>query len=382
MYAHGEQMLLSTQVSAAINPGNSGGPVISDGKVVGVVHQGINGGQSIGYMIPASVLRHFIRQVETHNSGFPTLGIETQNMENPYLREQYHMHKHHTGILVRKVPDLSCAKDKLKEDDIIMAINGIRVWNDGTVHIEPMKRIDYKYLINNSAMGDEVEFEILRKGKKVVETVQLTNALGSINIIQPRSFGKPPTYYIIPGGIAVQPVSKNFMTDNRKSYTNSQKVKPTDQLVAISTILKSEYTQGYDGFNGDTIVKVNDKEINNIHDVIEAVESNDQISHRIETQAGKVIVVPNLPKQLCDDLLKAYQVSSDRSLDLKTFDILDDSFDLKLALNTDEENDATSISPGFTPSFTHCKSRFKGKENFAQVLPRRMTTRSRSAVMH
>ncbi|MBS0287044.1 MAG: trypsin-like peptidase domain-containing protein [Proteobacteria bacterium] len=319
MYVHGEQILLSTQVSAPINPGNSGGAVLSEGKVVGVVHQGINRSQSIGYMIPASVLKHFIEQVRTNNMGFPTLGIECQNMENPFLREQYQMDKTQTGILVRDIPDLSCVKGKLQEGDVILKINGIQIWNDGTVHLDPMKHIDYRYLINNSLLGSEVEFEILRDGKKLVEKATLTNSLGSMQVIAPLSFGKPPTYFIIGGGIVVQPVSKNFVNDTQKSYGNKQKGKPHEQLVAINTILKSEYTQGYDDFNGELIAKVNDKEIMHIRDVIDAIQNNQGKFHKIQTQSGKMIVLPRLSTKLRQDLLKAYQINSDRSSDLSQY---------------------------------------------------------------
>lgn len=316
LYVHGEQMLLSTQVSAPINPGNSGGAVLSEGKVVGVVHQSFRSGQSIGYMIPASVLRHFIDQVQTNNMGFPTLGILTQNLENPFLREQYHMKKDQTGILIRKIPELSCVKDKLKVGDIILGINGVKIWNDGTVHIEPMKRIDYKYLINNSKLGDKIEFEILREGKIHSEIVILNEALGAMQVIQPLAFGKQPTYYVIGGGIVIQPVSKNYINDSQQSFSDKQKEKPNEQFVVINTILKSEYTQGYDDCSGELIAKINDKDINNIHQAIEAIQNDSHKVNKIETQSGKVIVLPKLCTKLRQDILRAYQINSDRSADL------------------------------------------------------------------
>ncbi len=315
-YVHGEQILLSTQVSAPINPGNSGGPVLTDGKVVGVVHQSIRGGQSIGYMIPASVLKHFIEQVQTNNMGFPTLGISTQTLENPFLRAHYKMTSRQTGIVVLKVPELSCVKDKLQPSDVILKINGIQLWNDGTVHIEPMKRIDYKYLINNSKLGDEIVFDILREGNPQTIKATLTNSLGSMNIIQPLAFGKQPTYYVIGGGIVIQPVSRNFINDAHTSFSNKQKEKPQEQLVVINTILKSEYTQGYDDFSGELIAKINDKEINCIHEAIKAIQSNHEKTHKLETQSGKIVVLPRLSNKVRNDILHAYQINFDRSPDL------------------------------------------------------------------
>ncbi|MHC4297576.1 MAG: S1C family serine protease, partial [Planctomycetota bacterium] len=64
-YVHsGADKHLAIQTDAAINPGNSGGPVIQDGKVVGVAFQGLTGAENIGYMIPTTVIRHFLEDVE------------------------------------------------------------------------------------------------------------------------------------------------------------------------------------------------------------------------------------------------------------------------------------------------------------------------------
>ncbi|CAE7869365.1 DEGP9, partial [Symbiodinium necroappetens] len=46
--------------------------------------------ENIGYVIPTVVIMHFLSDLLKHNgtyTGFPTLGIETQTMENAQLRE-------------------------------------------------------------------------------------------------------------------------------------------------------------------------------------------------------------------------------------------------------------------------------------------------------
>ena len=64
-YVHsGADSHLAIQTDAAINPGNSGGPVIQDGKVVGVAFQGLTNADNIGYMIPTTVIAHFLKDVE------------------------------------------------------------------------------------------------------------------------------------------------------------------------------------------------------------------------------------------------------------------------------------------------------------------------------
>jgi len=89
-YSHSEaSQHLVVQTDAAINPGNSGGPVLQDGKVVGVAFQGLSSAENIGYMIPTTVISHFLKDVEDGTyDGFGRLGISLfPGLHNPYYKE-------------------------------------------------------------------------------------------------------------------------------------------------------------------------------------------------------------------------------------------------------------------------------------------------------
>lgn len=316
-YAHSEEKLLCTQVSAPINPGNSGGAVINkQGEVVGVAHQGMRGGQNIGYMIPAGVLKQFLRQVDSNNIGFPDLAISVQRLENEYLRRRFKMREEQSGVSVTDIHLLSNAFLRLKEKDVLMAINGHQIFNDGTVNLPKIGRVDWRYVVNHSEMGDNVTFNILRDGKECQERFALANTFRSTRVIGGLEFGKPPTYLLIAGLICAQPVNKNYIYDNGQIFPNRQKKFKDEQLIAINTILTSEYTQGYDGLKGDVIERVNGINIHNMQDLIDAVDNNKEANHRIELHSGNEIVVPNLPKPEMQSVMRQYGIEHDRSVDL------------------------------------------------------------------
>ena len=53
------------QTTTQINPGNSGGPLFNDrGQVAGVINMKLQFGEGLGFAIPVTYLRHFLRNRE------------------------------------------------------------------------------------------------------------------------------------------------------------------------------------------------------------------------------------------------------------------------------------------------------------------------------
>merc|ERR1719261_419789 len=103
-YTQAAAELLGIQIDAAINSGNSCGPAFNaNGECVGVCFQsmGADEAENIGYVIPTVVVMHFLNDLLKNKqyTGFPTLGVEIQPMENVHLRESCGMEKKQKGIL-------------------------------------------------------------------------------------------------------------------------------------------------------------------------------------------------------------------------------------------------------------------------------------------
>ncbi|HET9844090.1 MAG TPA: trypsin-like peptidase domain-containing protein [Gammaproteobacteria bacterium] len=315
-YAHSGREFITTQISAPINPGNSGGPVLnSNGDVVGVVHQGYPGAQNLGYMIPVNILTNFIKQSSQQKKGFPDLGISIQRLENFYLRKHFKLLSHQSGVLIKSIANLSSCKGILRKEDIILAIDDVPLNFDGSICMHPMKKMDFHYLIQNKSIGDSVRFRILRQGKMLDLNVKLEQSIGATESIL-TEHDNPPTYYIISAQLVVQPVSQNFIQAKRLYFANRDKEKPQDHLVAIRTILSSCYTVGYKA-EGELIAEVNGIKIRNIHDVIKACETNGKDTHMLKTENGTILVIPNLTQAKQQEILHQYNITQNRSENLR-----------------------------------------------------------------
>ena len=90
VYSHSQSARhLVVQTDAAINPGNSGGPVFQNGRVVGVAFQGLQSGDNIGYMIPTTIIQHFLKDIgDGRYDGFGKLGISLfPGIHNPSYKK-------------------------------------------------------------------------------------------------------------------------------------------------------------------------------------------------------------------------------------------------------------------------------------------------------
>ena len=124
-YVNSDRSLLGVQIDAAINPGNSGGPAINNGKIVGIVMQGMSDSQNIGYIIPTPIINHFLKDLKgSQYTGFPYLGVHFSNTENKALRKYYGVADNTGGVLVFSILPFSSADGFLEEGDITHKCGG------------------------------------------------------------------------------------------------------------------------------------------------------------------------------------------------------------------------------------------------------------------
>ena len=65
-------------------------------------------------------------------TGFPTLGLEWQKMENPDLRNALGMEAHQKGVLIKKLEATAPVADYLQLSDILLSFDDTDIANDGT----------------------------------------------------------------------------------------------------------------------------------------------------------------------------------------------------------------------------------------------------------
>ena len=160
------------QTDAAINSGNSGGPLLNlAGQVIGVNVAVSQQGQLIGFAIPANQASTVYESVrKTGKVVRPYLGVRYIPVTKS-LQEQNKLSVDY-GVLIQRgttkdelaiIPASPADKAGLQENDIILALNGVRLDAEHSLTGEIQKR----------APGDAITLTVLSKGKEKTVTATL-----------------------------------------------------------------------------------------------------------------------------------------------------------------------------------------------------------------
>ena len=321
-YSHGWTWLLGVQVDAAINPGNSGGPVLdlNTGKIAGIAFQGKDEGESLGYIIPPEIIRHFLADIRDGKvDGFSDFLFAQSQMESPAKRRYFKMDSDHTGVIVEDVGDV--LGDSLRTDDIILEIDGFKVSNNGRIRLAGGEARSLYYPIYLRQIGEKVPVKVLRDGA-IVET---SIAAAKRNMrIRRWMYDTKPDYFVY-GGLVFSTASYDYMVRSKVSFhddIHEDRQFEGDEPVVISSSFADVGMEGYLGIDGSLVRSVNGEKVRNLRHLVEVVEQCQDGFIRFGLDRDtewdkKMIVDAKEMRETTVRVMSRYQIPADRSEDLR-----------------------------------------------------------------
>jgi S1-C subfamily serine protease len=168
------------QTDASINPGNSGGPLLdSHGVMIGINSQILSptgASAGLGFAIPVNIAKRIVPQLVQFGAvRRPRLGISTRNVES--LKNQVNLPVADGALIWEVLPGGSAAAAGLRGltqteegdvelGDIIVGINSDKVANGD----------DLSRILDKHQVGDTIQVQIVRNGKRMTVPVHLTEA--------------------------------------------------------------------------------------------------------------------------------------------------------------------------------------------------------------
>jgi len=290
-YAQTCTELLGIQIDAAINSGNSGGPAFNDrGECQGMAFQSLTADQAenIGYVIPTVVIMHFLNDLMKHGkyTGFPTLGIETQTMENAHLREAFGMGPKQKGILVSKISPTCAVASLLREGDVLLSFDKEIIANDGTTRFRRHERVAFSWLVAQKFYGEPAELSVLRDGKQLdlqIEDFHPEASLVPVHLFNRKHEG--PSYLIV-AGLVFTTLSVPFLRSEFGEewdceapieivhrVMNQKAMGKDEEIVVLTQILAHDLTVGYEDLENVLLETVNDEKVRNLRQVWDIISA-------------------------------------------------------------------------------------------------------------
>jgi S1-C subfamily serine protease len=323
-YSHSQRHLLAVTVDAAINQGNSGGPVFMDGKVSGIAFQKLGGADGIGEMVPAPLIKHFLEGVKREPiMRIPAIGIATQGLENPKLRNHLGLTADESGVLIITLEYDGSAWGKLELGDAILAIDGIRIANNSTVQYLNQYRTRYDVLLGLKLVGDSLKMTILRKGKRMdVDLVLKAPA----PLVPRNQYDTTPTYYIY-GGLVFQILSRDFLATWESWWDRAPKeflynfysgVRTEDkhEMVIITQVLADEINIGYEHLFSESVKLINGHKPRDMRDFVDKIENGGGVVEIRTSGDGVIVLDAAQAKEANERILERYRIGRDRSINL------------------------------------------------------------------
>lgn len=160
------------QTDAAINPGNSGGPLVNlDGQAIAINSAIVFGAQNLGFAIPINAVKRDLEDLRTHGRiRRPLLGLRYMMIDGN-MQNKMKLTSDHGALIIGQMPHAQAIipgspadKAKLKERDIVTAINGEPLTPEKTIQ-------DF---LEVKEVGDTLKLTVVRGKKEFTANVLLT----------------------------------------------------------------------------------------------------------------------------------------------------------------------------------------------------------------
>ena len=173
------------QTDAALNPGNSGGALVNlNGELVGInaaIYSNTGSYSGFSFAIPTTIMAKVVADLREYGTvQRAVLGISVADLTSEIAKEKG-ITATKSGVLVAGVSDRSTGKElELKEDDVIVAINGTEIKNLPELHEQLAK---YR-------PGQEITVSYYRDNNKITKKATLRNTQGDTALTKKGDFSE------------------------------------------------------------------------------------------------------------------------------------------------------------------------------------------------
>ena len=133
-----------------------------------------------------------------------------QSLESPALRKYLKVPDDQFGQRVMMVRPNSVSDGVLRENDVILAIDGADLADDGTIEIRSGERTNWAWAAQRHQIGSTIPLTIWRDGESMEVEITLSQNQHENRLVAAKRFDVKPDFYIF-GGLIFAPLSRDYL---------------------------------------------------------------------------------------------------------------------------------------------------------------------------
>lgn len=279
---------LSLTVKTTCADRGNGQVALKDGKVVGLVTSTWSSRQE-GTVLSLETIRHYLDDfADDTYQGCPGPGPFTQTLLRADLRTYYGLSDEQHGVAITRVPAERTGGGVLKEGDVILALDGYDIDDEGKFEHEAHGRLGMGYLLSGRRYaGDKIPAKVLRDGKELGVELTLVGKPPSSKQI-PTGVIESRPQFMMAGGLVILELSGRSPIGRSSGGVLLRRYReragwdaPDDRkrIVYVDRVMPDTSNKGMDDLRHQAIETVNGMRITEIADVVKALEKADGKYH-------------------------------------------------------------------------------------------------------
>lgn len=299
-------------------------PLIRQNELVGMVMMYDRDSQE-GTAIPGPMIERFLEDAgDGKYEGFPTLGVSWTPLRDPNLREEVRAPKT-GGILVTRVnPRGTAGRAGLMEGDVILAVDGMKLDEDGNYRDSLYGPTAIGNLVRvRPTVGSRAKFLVSRDGKEMELTGTYDRRARDEVAIPTLAFDLQPRY-LVAGGLVFQELTGAYLQEWGDKWSErapqrlveyfvfqqEKRPDPSKKVVFLSQVLPAAINLGYQQYSGLVLEKLNGKEIKDLTDLSEALEKagEEMLVFEFRDDPGKLVLDAGEVRARQEEIQKAYGI--------------------------------------------------------------------------
>lgn len=250
-------------------------PVMYGGKVAAITTGQDDSGL---FAIPSTIIARFLDEASRPDyRGFAALGVAVRALADPNLRQDLGATAIKGGVRVSKVFANSPFLGKLKEDDVLTAVQGHQISDFGDVLWPVWGKVSLQVILNTLPPGQKISLTVARKGQRLMLDGVASRFDSNRFLVPHYRFGTAEPHLIF-GGAVFQELSRDYMMIWGKDwlengpidflytyeYENDPAEKEVERTIILNRVLPDEFNRGYETLDNVIVATVNGQKVKSL----------------------------------------------------------------------------------------------------------------------